>query len=271
MTPPTPIALSRSQSASIRVISYLDIGLAVGIVLLVVVALLLLRYRQLGVFLRVAHAPGLVVDRVRLSRASGAVRRSLPPAAAAMGRLPSDVASIEGGRTAAALALLASAGRRTWQETQRLARTATAAVVAPRRSRAPVGPSAPARTSSVAVRPIPQARAPLPPVHAPASVRASRAPVASPRAPANVPAQPRRSRAAAGPPAPPPAWPSAPPDAGERPLIRGSKSVNVGLPASATTPAIEEDMPEPTHECSNCHRDVPDSARFCRMCGHVQG
>ena len=271
MTPPTPIALSRSQSASIRVISYLDIGLAVGIVLLVVLALLLLRYRQLGVFLRVAHAPALVADRLRLSRASGAVRRSLPPAAAAMGRLPSDVATIEGGRTAAALALLTSAARRTWQETRRLAQTAAAAVVAPRRSRAPVGPSAPARTSGVPVRPVPQARAPLAAVLPPAPARASRAPVASPRAPAGVPAQPRRSRGQVGPPTPPPAWPSSPPDAGERPLIRGSKSVNVGLPASAAPPAIEEDIPEPTHDCSNCGREVPDSARFCRMCGHVQG
>jgi len=65
--------------------------------------------------------------------------------------------------------------------------------------------------------------------------------------------------------------PARPPDAGERPLIRGSKSVNAGLPATAATPAIEEDIPEPTHDCSNCGREVPDSARFCRMCGHVQG
>jgi hypothetical protein len=26
----------------------------------------------------------------------------------------------------------------------------------------------------------------------------------------------------------------------------------------------------PTHECRRCHRQVPDSARFCRSCGHLQ-
>jgi hypothetical protein len=34
-----------------------------------------------------------------------------------------------------------------------------------------------------------------------------------------------------------------------------------------------DDVPEedgPTHECKRCHRQVLDSARFCRSCGHRQ-
>ncbi|HEX3428716.1 MAG TPA: zinc ribbon domain-containing protein, partial [Candidatus Limnocylindrales bacterium] len=34
-----------------------------------------------------------------------------------------------------------------------------------------------------------------------------------------------------------------------------------------------DEVPEedgPTHECQRCHRQVLDSARFCRSCGHRQ-
>ena len=257
VTPPTPVALSRSQSASIRVISYLDIGLAIGIGLLLVFGLLMLRYRRLGVLLRVARGPVVVAQRLGLGRVPDAVRRGLPPAAAAVGRLPSDVAAIEGGRTAAALALVASAARRAWQETRRLSgsaagmvlstRSALSAALPARRSREPEGPQA---------------------MTAVLTARRSRAQESPTAVGAALPA--RRSRASQSPQAAVPAWPSSQPDARDRSLLRPAKPIDLGMRPVVVSPTNEPETPEPTHECAECHAQVPDSARFCRMCGHVQ-
>jgi hypothetical protein len=257
MTPPTPVALSRSQSASIRVISYLDIGLAIAIGLLLVFGLLMLRYRRLGVLLRVAQAPVVVGQRLGLGRVAAAVRRGLPPAAAAMGRLPSDVAAIEGGRTAAVFALVASAARRAWQEARRLSGSAAGAVLS---TRSAVSAALPARRSHEPEGP--QA------MTAVLSARRSRAQESQTAVAAALPA--RRSRARQSPPATVPAWPSTQPAAQDRSLIRPAKPIDLGMRPVVVSPSSEPDAPEPTHECAECHAQVPDSARFCRMCGHVQ-
>jgi hypothetical protein len=257
MTPPTPVALSRSQSASIRVISYLDIGLAIGVGLLIVFGLLMLRYRRLGVLLRVAHGPAVVARRLGLGRVPDAVRRGLPPAAAAMGRLPSDMAAIEGGRTAAAFALVTSAARRVWQEVRRLSGAAAGAVLA---TRSGVSAALPARRSNEPEGP--QA------MTAVLSARRSRVQESPTAVAAALPA--RRSRPAQAAPAAVPAWPTTQRDTQERSLLRPAKPIDLGMRPVVVSPTSDSETPEPTHECAECHAQVPDSARFCRMCGHVQ-
>jgi hypothetical protein len=166
-----------------------------------------------------------------------ALRGRLPVAVAVMRRLPSEVARIEGGRTRVAAANLASATRRTREQVRRASRSAVATGISTRS----------AVTAGLSAR----RRAPEGPQAMTAALSA------------------RRARAPEGPP-PTPVWPTLSPDSSNGSPLRPATPVGLRLQAIGATSVIEAEAPEPTHECAACHREVPDSARFCRMCGHVQ-
>jgi hypothetical protein len=224
IAPPTPVALSRTQGATIRVISYFDIAAGVILALSVLVILLYIGRRQhIRGLAWAAAVPGRVV-RSTFRRGPNAVRQRVPAARETMSATISDVAGVGRGPATEAAGfvrdLVMSLGRA-------IGRAATAAVRA-------VGSAGRAGTR----RPVP----------------------------ATDPAQP--------------SWPVTEPRtdvsaALHPPVITRSVAPTVDTGRRVPTPpgASWFEVPaddEPTHDCSRCGRPVPDSARFCRSCGHRQ-
>src|SRR4051812_16863633 len=95
IAPPTPIVLSRTQGATIRVISYFDIAAAVIFGLVALFVLLWIgRRRHVRALMWAAAAPGRAVRRLPLLRAPSAARRWIPAARSAMAATASDVARV---------------------------------------------------------------------------------------------------------------------------------------------------------------------------------
>ena len=266
ITPPTPIALSRSQDATIRAISYVDIGAGVGLALVVLFALLWIgRRRQMPWLMRATAAPLVLARRLPLESASAAVRRRVPSARSAVAHVAADVVSIGSERGSAALAF----GRLLLVQ---LARALVRVVEVGARLLAAV-----ARGIEHAVHLlIPASRRIASSV---ASARDRRAEAAAARAGEDG-ERARPSRTPAG--ATAPSWPT--PTGGEAlPVAHPPAPAYAARPSpqpaqrasepSARSRGWFEALPEdegPTHECVRCHRQVPDSARFCRSCGHLQ-
>ena len=103
IAPPTPIALSRTQEATIRVISFLDLA-AGGILVLVALGVLLWigRRRHVGWLQTATAAPGRFVRRVRTNGAAPS-RWPMPVARSVVAATASDVARIGRGPGAQAL------------------------------------------------------------------------------------------------------------------------------------------------------------------------
>jgi hypothetical protein len=252
ITPPTPIALSRSQEVTIRAISNVDIAAGIGLTLLVLFALLWIgRRRQMPWLMRATSAPMVIVRRLPLESASAAVSRRLPSARSAVGRVPADLASIGSTRWAAALAfarlVVARVARTILLVIATVARVSVAAV----RRIALVGK----RTRVDGTETAETGRA---------DVRGGRA--AASRTPATEQG---------------PSWPT--PIGGEAqaapdPFVSaraprpGPNLAHRGGDATTGAPGWFDVLEDegPTHECRRCHRQVPDSARFCRSCGHLQ-
>ncbi len=117
VSPKTPIALSRSQEAEIRIISALDIAVAA---LLAVTIPILLYVVGRGV-------PRVQVTRLKeAGRRGGALTTQAGVAAMSRGRaasdavrrVPSDLTTVDQGRMAAALEFAGLMGRRSWAEAQ---------------------------------------------------------------------------------------------------------------------------------------------------------
>jgi hypothetical protein len=250
IAPTTPIALSRSQEATIRVISTFDLALAGGFVILSLLTLLWIgRRRQLTWLMRAGTMPLAAARRLPGGSALVRTRRSLPGASSALAGVRGDLSRIGQGRVSAAIAfglsllgslatllprVFAAAGRSVRSAAQSFARTAASAS-----ARRP-------ETSVVRQTPV-EARIP--------SVEAT------------------------------PSWPTPSPSEVDvrtvlhppiivRPATRALPQPiqhNSGAPTAVGS--WFDDVPEedgPTHECKRCHRQVLDSARFCRSCGHRQ-
>jgi hypothetical protein len=245
IAPTTPIALSRSQDASIRVISNFDIALAGGIVLVSLLGLLWIgRRRQLSWLMRATSTPFGVARRL-----PGGTRQSLPATTSALAGVRGDLAQVSGGRGAAAIGfvgllltklvgaiprLFGVAGRRTGA----VAPTAvgSAVVPSPRRPEAGIAVSTPMPVGASSIDPAPAWPAPTSTdadvrtvLHPPIIVRPARKPL--------------------------------------------PQSVQHDAGSATAGRSWFDDVPEedgPTHECKRCHRQVLDSARFCRSCGHRQ-
>ncbi len=230
IAPITPIALSRTQDATIRVISYFDLGGAVGLALLGLLVLLLIgRRKQLSWLMRASDAPMAMARRLAVDAAPAEARSRLPAVTSGMAIVSADLVRVGRGRGAAALSfgwlLLVNLARMLMtlaRGTLRLALAAGRRIAGASagRSASPKdpGPSWPASTGKEM----------LPAIHPPVTVRTPR-----------PTPQPIRQVGGA---------------AGDR---------------SWFDEALEDEGP--THECTRCHRQVPDSARFCRSCGHLQG
>jgi hypothetical protein len=250
IAPTTPIALSRSQEATIRVISTFDIGLAVAFVVVSLLTLLWIgRRRQLGWLMRASGVPMGVARRMPGASAIVSSRRTVPAATSAVTTVRTDLAQLSQGRASAAidfarlvvsnlagavLGLFGIAGRGAVAATRRAARSAASAGAAPR--------------DTVIVRATP----------------------------------PDAQRSALD---PTPAWPTSgsgdvdlrtvlhPPIA-VRPATRSvPRPIQRDAGSTAVAPSWFDEAPNeegPSHECARCHRQVLDSARFCRSCGHRQ-
>ena len=130
IAPPTPIALSRTQGATIRVISYFDIAAAVILALVALFVLLWIgRRRHVRALMWAAAAPGRAVRRLPLFRAPNAARRQLPVARSAMAATMSDVARVGRGPGADAVRfvrdLFGSLGRSVARAVGRIAHALT--------------------------------------------------------------------------------------------------------------------------------------------------
>ncbi len=236
IAPPTPVALSRTQEATIRVISYVDIAATVILALLILIGLLWLGRRRLGWMRHFATVPVGIVRRVPMPRSPDAVRRAGVGARGAASATAADIARIGRGPGAQAARFgrdLVVAGARTaGRGALAVGRAASSAV---RRPEAPPREPTPSW-------PTPQPR----PAEAPsATSAASSGPVVSRIGTSPSASRPVVSRVAAA-----------------RPVT----SSTVGS-AWFETPTDDEG---PTHDCPRCGRAVPDSARFCRSCGHQQ-
>jgi hypothetical protein len=224
IAPPTPVALSRTQEATIRVISYVDIAVAVILALAVLIGLLWIGRRRLGWMRHLVAVPVGVVRRVPLPRSPDAARRAGAGARGAISATAADVAEIGRGPGAQAARfgrdLMLATGRGVARAARAVGRGTASALRRPPsgRSREATGPSWPA----------PQPR-----------------PAEGPLATAPATNRPVVSRVAT-----------------TRPVT------------STTTGSSWFDVPGedegPTHDCPRCGRAVPDSARFCRSCGHQQ-
>jgi hypothetical protein len=250
IAPTTPIALSRSQEATIRIISTFDIGLAVGLMLVSLLALLWIgRRRQLRWLMRATAVPMGVARRMPGGSALVSSRRRVPAATSAVATVRSDLARLGQGRGSAAVAfggsildslagaiqsLVAGAGRRAVAATRWFARSAASAGARPR--------------ETVVVRSTP-AESPLSSIEATPSWPATTSGEVDVREVLHPPIITRPAT---------------------RPLPQPIKR-DAGSPTVAGSwfdEAPEEDGP--SHECTRCHRQVLDSARFCRSCGHRQ-
>jgi hypothetical protein len=224
MAPPTPVALSRTQGATIRVISYVDIALGVILALAMLVILLYIgRRRHIRGLAWAAAVPGRVI-RSTVRRGPNAVRQRVPAARQTMSATMSDVAGV---------------GRGPVAEAGRFVRDAIVAFARAVR-----------RTVGSAIRGVGfggRSRAPR------------RIPATDPAQPSWPVTEPRSDVAAA-----------LHPPVTTRPVAATANAARrVPTPAGATWFEVPADD-EPTHDCSRCSRPVPDSARFCRSCGHRQ-
>jgi hypothetical protein len=250
IAPTTPIALSRSQEATIRVISTFDIGLAVAFVVLSLLALLWIgRRRQLGWLMRVSAVPMGLVRRMPGGSAIVSSGPTGPAATSPVTTVRTDLARLGKGRGSAAIdfarmlvtniaggiiGLFGGAGR--------------GAVAATRPSTGSAAPEGAGPGDAVSLGPTP-----------PDTQHSTLEPT--------------------------PAWPtSASGDVDVRtvlhpPVVVRPAARSVPRPvqrdagsAAVTTSWFEEPRDEegPSHECARCHRQVLDSARFCRSCGHRQ-
>ena len=252
ITPPTPIALSRSQEVTIRAISNIDIAAGVGLTLIVLFALLWIgRRRQLPWLMRATSAPMVIARRLPIDSASAAVSRRLPSARSAVGRVPADLASIGSTRWAAALAFarllvarLARAVVLVFATVARVSVTAVRRVAAVGRRRRVSGTET-AETGR-------------------ADVRGGRAAATRTPATEHGPSWPTPIGGEAQA-APDPFVSVRAPRPGPNLSGRGGDSSTGGR---GWFDVLEDEGP--THECRRCHRQVPDSARFCRSCGHLQ-
>jgi hypothetical protein len=78
LTAPTPVALSRSQTATLRIISVLDLAIGLGLLILGVVLLLVLgRRRQMAALL---GGPGRLGQAIRAGRSADRLASASPPA-----------------------------------------------------------------------------------------------------------------------------------------------------------------------------------------------
>jgi hypothetical protein len=237
IAPPTPVALSRTQEATIRVISYVDIAAAVILGLLVLIGLLWIGRRRLGWMRHFVTVPVGMARRVPMPRSPEAVRRAGAGAQAAISATASDIARISRGPGANAARfgrdLAVGSARAVGRGALGVARAASSALRRPP-NEAPREPTPSWPTS----RP-----------------RTAEAPVAT--APASN--RPVVSRVATSP-------------SSSRPVM--SRVATTRPVTSPTTGSSWFDVPSddegPTHDCPRCGRAVPDSARFCRSCGHQQ-
>ena len=225
IAPPTPVALSRTQGATIRVISYFDIAAGVILALSVLVILLYIgRRRHIRGLAWAAAVPGRVIHARFLRRAPNAVRGRVPAARETMSATMTDVANVGRGPGADAARFVRDSvtgiGRAIW----RTAAAPLRGIGSATRARAP-RPSG-ATDSGVPSWPVSDARPDVSrALHPPVMTRPVASTIESAR---RLPTAPGAS------------WFEVPGD------------------------------DEPTHECSRCSRPVPDSARFCRSCGHRQ-
>jgi hypothetical protein len=250
IAPTTPIALSRSQEATIRIISTFDIGLAVGLLLLSLLALLWIgRRRQLRWLMRATSMPLVVARRMPGGSAIASSRGRMPAATSAVASVRTDLARLGQGRGSAAVAfagmlvgnlmsavrgLFASAARRALAATRWFVRAAGTANARPRET--VVVRSSPAESHVSPLDPTPSWPAPTSAdvdvrtvLHPPIIVRPSSKPLPQP--------------------------------------------VQHDAATATVAGSWFDELPEedgPSHECTRCHRQVLDSARFCRSCGHRQ-
>jgi zinc-ribbon domain len=237
IAPPTPVALSRSQEATIRVISNVDIAAAVILGVLVLIGLLWIGRRRLGWMRHFVAVPVGVARRVPMPRSPDAARRAGAGAREAIAATAADVARVGRGPGAQAARfgrdLIVAGARSAKRGALAVGRAASSAV------RRPVTDT-PRKTTPA--WPTPQPR--------PAEASAATAPAAN---------RPVVSRVATSP-------------SSSRPVM--SRVATTRPVTSTTTGSSWFDVPGedegPTHDCPRCGRAVPDSARFCRSCGHQQ-
>jgi len=233
IAPPTPVALSRTQDATIRVISYVDIAAAVVLGLLVLIGLLWLGRRRLGWMRHLVAVPVGVARRVPMPRSA---RRPGAGARGAISATASDVARL--GRGPGALAarfgreLVVGGARAAGRGARAVGRAASSPFRRP--------PSPPRETTPSWPTPQPQ-------------------PLDGPMAAAPATNRPLVSRVATA-------------SSASRPVVY---RVATTRPVTSSTAGsswfdVPGDDEGPTHDCPRCGRAVPDSARFCRSCGHQQ-
>ncbi len=244
ISPQTPVALSRSQEVKIRVVSAFDLWAGAGLVVAILVVLLYIgRRRHFWLFARASALARATVGHLPFESASVAIRR-VPEAGRTLTTVRSDLAQVDRGRGAAAFAFLGTALTRLGRVVLELAALVPKAArrlvraVLQRRASATSGSDGrdPARGQGPGVRPRPAWQPStgsevLPTIH-PRMTAASRPPAS----------QQQDAR---------------------RPI---------GAADGWFKPEAEAEGEDdgPTHECQRCHRQIPDDANFCRMCGYPQ-
>jgi zinc-ribbon domain len=220
--------LSRTQGATIRVISYLDIAAAAILALLALFALLWIgRRRHVRALMWATAAPARAVRRLPIGRGAEATTRKMPSARSTLAATMSDVAGVGRGPGAEAVGFVR-------ELFMALGRAIRRAVVGVGRSISSAG----RRTAGAGQRAVDRAT-PSWPTPDPATVEAQ---------PTIRPAVASRTAAA---------------------RMDAPRPVTT-TPSGSTWFDAPGDDEGPTHDCSRCGRPVPDSARFCRSCGHQQ-
>lgn len=248
IAPVTPIALSRTQDATIRVISNFDIGIGLGLVLATFLVLVWIgRRRHLQWLSRASAVPMGLARRLPTNSMPGLVRRKLPAATSALASVPADVATISRGRGPAALGfswllvtnlirsiaslvggtvrLVISASRRSADGGSSGSRDRGKVGATGRRSAGSASSTADSTVSWPPSNNLGGGQSDVRPVIAPITIRTSRA-----------------------------VLPRLTPD---------------GEPVGARSDPSAE-LEGPTHLCRTCHRNVLDSDLFCRSCGRRQ-
>jgi hypothetical protein len=249
VAPVTPIALSRTQDATIRVISFFDVGIGLGLLVATFLALVLIgRRRHLLWLSRASAAPMGLARRLPTASLSGLARRKIPAATSALASVPGDLATVGHGRGSEALSfsgvVVTKLVRAVSSTVGRAARLVLSVVRA-------IGRSAAARLRGSTAR------------EAGAERRQSRA---APGSGDSSVSWPEPSSLATGPASVPPIM---------TPItVRTSRAVLPSLGrdgASGGSPIGPSAEAEgPSHLCRTCHRKVPDSDLFCRSCGSRQ-
>jgi len=240
LAPMTPIALSRSQDATIRVISYLDMGLVVGFVIVSLLALLWIgRRRQLPWLMRASAVPGAAIRRLP-------GRSALAAAGQPLAMVPGDLARIGDGRGSAAVAF----GRLLLTKLGRVATALVAATIGlmtaalqrivrgsrnrPSLARSADGPGGLADNAAISQ----SGAVPSWPSSVETDIRKVLHPPVTVRTP--------------------------------RPIAQAAQQQDPGSAPVRSWFDVPLEDEGPSHECKRCHRQVLDSARFCRSCGYRQ-